>query len=472
MNHSNPALNESDAEAFGGLFSALVDGTITTAGQADLEARLRSDRDVRDAFRWFLEIESMLAWEVRRLPTVPEHQGPSGDRGSLVRVATFAAPIAALAAACAAVLAMFVTPGLDPAGAPPLVATVGHVQGETDLRVAERLEIGRRITLGSGEVLVRFDCGAEATLSGPCVLEIEAANRAFLERGRVWTRAEGATAKGFTIRTLRSRIVDLGTEFVTSVAADGHNRVDVVSGEVIVHLTGSLASSLLRQGEMLAIEPGGRNVTVRIERGDETPAFRCSAIEPPSSDDFADASLGQARVSVSGGTLFVCQPLAELSSGGIDRLVDGRAQENCDAPQESVFSQEHGPGAFLFDLGRTVTLRKVNSFSWHQSRFVSENHVRATQKYTLSGHPGHGDAIVPPADDPGWERIARVNTDAYFDVGIPRDRPAQQATSVSSETGSLGRFRFLRFDVEPTRAPHDGECDHTFYGEIDIYADP
>jgi serine/threonine protein phosphatase PrpC len=48
----------------------------------------------------------------------------------------------------------------------------------------------------------------------------------------------------------------LATQAVTAVADDGHSRVDVNSGEVLVHLSGSDASHRLRQGEMMAVEPG------------------------------------------------------------------------------------------------------------------------------------------------------------------------------------------------------------------------
>jgi hypothetical protein len=162
-----------------------------------------------------------------------------------------------------------------------------------------------------------------------------------------------------------------------------------------------------------------------------------------------------------------------LSSGPVDRLVDGRAQGSADAPLESVFFAENARGGFLFDLGQVVTIRRVNSFSWHRSKFVSGNHVRATQKYTLWGYAGdEPPATAEPAVSHGWERIARVNTDSFFDVASPRDRPAQQACSIVSETDSLGRYRFLLFEVHPTLAGHDNEVDHTFFGEIDVYAEP
>lgn len=467
------------------LFSALVDGTITTTEQADLQARLLHDRSARDVFRDFIEMESILAWEVKQAVSGGPSKGndPSGNSGILGRVAAVVGPII-IAAAAAAVFAAVMFPAVpggrsapggagDPAGAGDTVARIVSVAAGTEFSAGERLGVGRRLDVEIGEIVVRFDCGALVTMNGPCILEIESSKRAFLERGQVRALAEDPSAKGFTIRTVRSRIVDLGTEFVTSVAPDGHSRVDVLSGEVLVHLAGSPATSHLRQGEMMAIEPGGRQVTVRIERGDETPEFHFSSIEPPSASDYADASQGKTRVALASGRLSVCESLPELSSGAIERLVDGRAQAAADAPLEAVFFEENGRGGFFFDLGRATAIRKVNSFSWHRSRFASENTVRATQKYTLWGYAGdEPPSAGEPSASRGWDRIARINTDSFFDVATPRDRPAQQACSITSETGSLGRYRFLLFMVEPTPAAHDDDIDHTFYGEIDIYADP
>ena len=164
---------------------------------------------------------------------------------------------------------------------------------------------------------------------------------------------------------------------------------------------------------------------------------------------------------------------SDYSSGGVDRLVDGRAQGSADAALESVFLRRGARGGFCFDLGRPVAISKINSYSWHDSRMLSENHVRATQKYTVWGFAGDDPpAAGPPSAGNGWERIARIDTDDFFDVIASLDRPAQQACSITSESRSLGRYRFLLFEVHPTVAQHDQEMDHTFYGEIDVYAEP
>jgi hypothetical protein len=102
--------------------------------------------------------------------------------------------------------------------------------------------------------------------------------------------------------------------------------------------------------------------------------------------------------------------------------------------------------------------------------------VRATQKYDLYGFAG--DAAPGSDGSPaaaGWTLLARVNTDNYF--GRSREfRPAQQATSITAAGGSMGRFRYLLWVMQPTRdEAKPGEemsrdLDNTFFGEIDVYA--
>jgi len=52
------------------------------------------------------------------------------------------------------------------------------------------------------------------------------------------------------------------------------------------------------------------------------------------------------------------------------------------------------------------------------------------------------------------------------------DRPAQQGCSITSATGTLGRYRYLLWEVKPSRFPDFKIPNHTFYGEFDVYAQP
>ena len=92
--------------------------------------------------------------------------------------------------------------------------------------------------------------------------------------------------------------MDLGTEFNIIASDDGHSQIGVIEGAVEVQLTNGRERRRLGVGESIEVEPGAPSVIARIEPGAGTPAFKFPTIEPPSKDDYADASQGHAHISV------------------------------------------------------------------------------------------------------------------------------------------------------------------------------
>lgn len=386
-----------------------------------------------------------------------------------------------LAAACFAGLALLLAAGWgllvgdrDTAA----VAVVAHfgplkearwVAAGVDATPGDPVRAGQRLELSSGSATIEFASGAVVTLIGPCIFEPRSGNSGFLTLGQLKAVAATPTAKGFTVQTRTARVVDIGTEFVAAAAADGQSRVDVTSGEVDVLVEGVNAPQRLRTGDALAIEAGQPKVLIRIESGDGTAAFRFPTIEPPSALDEADASRGQATIRVARGDLLTSAP---IPSGPAELLLDGRGQSRADSPAESVFFDNNASGLLLLDLGRPLSISRINSYSWHQNR-LPEVRVRAVQKFTLYGYAGD----VPPAtDEPladsGWVPLARVNSDDFFRVMQPIDRPAQQACSITGAQGTIGRYRYLLWAVEPTQARNPLLLNNTFYAEFDVYGTP
>ena len=146
----------------------------------------------------------------------------------------------------------------------------------------------------------------------------------------------------------------------------------------------------------------------------------------------------------------------------------------------SVYFIDNEIGGLLLDLGGPVSAAKINVYSWHMCMnegfsdpLRAAHRERAAQNYVLYGFggdepPERGES---PAES-GWTLISRVNSDDYFGLsGV--QRPTQQASSISSARGSLGRFRHLLWIVQPTSGRnHDGsdQSFDTFFGEIDVYA--
>lgn len=357
--------------------------------------------------------------------------------------------------------------------------SVVWVAADASVRHGDPVRAGERIELASGSLQIDLDNGATVRLVGPTIFEIESRLSAVLTMGRARVTADTPESKGFTVHTRTGRIVDLGTEFVAEALSDGRCRIGVTSGEVRFHPTNSVAGEVLRAGDLMEVEPGQRQVVTRIEQGDESPAFVFPTIQPPSAEDFADASRGRADVRCVQGRLYENKK-KRIRSALPKVLLDGRGQSGPDSPGESLYFLDGDAGGVVVDLGSVVPLKQVNVFSWHLCRnpgFPSDlraaHRERAAQNYVLYGFSGSEAPEV--GDDPvaaGWTLIARVNSDEYFGLtGIKR--PAQQASSITSARGSLGEFRHLLFVVQPTKGiNYDGsELDFgTFFGEIDVYA--
>jgi len=347
------------------------------------------------------------------------------------------------------------------------------VDGRLAVSPGDPIHAGQRVELASGQLEMRFRSGATATLMGPCIFEVESEKGGFLTLGQIATRADTPEAKGFTVRTRTSRVVDLGTEFITAASADGQSRVEVTSGEVDVHVDGTPKPQRLRKGDVLSVEAGSARVMARIERGDETPSFQFPTIEPPSPADYADVRQGHASLQLVSGMLHQA-PAPTASSGSLDVLINGRGQSGRDAPLESVFMSDGTAGWLMMDLGSPVQVTRVNCYSWHQDLAQEDNRVRAVQQYVLYGS---AEPLPPPLPDhdsspSGWNQLARVNTDEFFQVIGRADRPAQQASSITSALGTLGRYRYLLWHLQPGRDPVSRQLNNTFYGELDVYVRP
>jgi hypothetical protein len=507
------------SDEFDAAVAATCHGTASEELLTELTAVLRDQAASLDEYLWQKEIHARLATgheffvhDLLRL----EHDGPAsgegGDRkatagrGSMVRTdsrskrRTTSRPtsrtwlaiggMAALAGVVLAATAMLNPTWTNIAGGdarpmpravivPPVVARlaeldgVGWVGADIAHAVGDTIRAGEKLELATGRLRLDFLCGASVWLTAPAIFEMESRQSARLTAGRVRVIASTPEAKGFTIHTRTASVVDLGTEFTAEATLDGRCRVDVTSGEVQVHLASSAVQHLLKAGDAMEVESGSAQVTARIESGDDSPAFRFPSIEPPSADDYADSSQGKATIECVKGQLYKGR---KHESGRPELLLDGTGQSQPDSPTESVYFAREESGCLLLDLGSRVAVSKVNAYSWHRNVKIDTDHTRATQKYDLYGFAG--DAAPGIEKSPvatGWTLIARVNTDSYF--GRSRElRPAQQATSITAAGGSLGRFRYLLWVMQPTRdeAKPDDELsrnlDNSFFGEIDVYA--
>lgn len=437
-----------------------------------LHELLVADAAARDEYLWRVELHGYLATATVEAgvseaggglsrPSLGEaavrKQAAARSRGSLLP------PLAAVAM-CLAVIASLAgwwqMPAPQPSGS--VVARVGAVrdavwmQPQAGVQVGALVKAGGQLELAAGVVDLVFGSGAEMHVTGPTVVRMLTENSAALLLGQVRLRAETPASKGFVLATRDSQFVDIGTEFVAAVNADGLSQLSVTEGEVDIVWGGTAAASRVRAGETVFVEPGAQRVITRIERGEETAACTFPTIPPPSNSDAADQSQGSAMFRVLRGRL-------NQQSGSPALLGDGAGQMRADSPRESTFFQDQSWGTLLVDLGREVDVAAINSYSWHQHRVIEEHRERARQRYIVYGLAGNGSPNLKNApDQEGWVRIARVNTDQFFNVQDRLDRPAQQAVSITSADGGLGQYRYLLFRV----------LGSTLFGEIDVHAVP
>ena len=234
-------------ERFEELWTAYLEGELDGAGFDELQQLLSADPELRRR-------AADLYGEHRLLGLI--HQGDDADRfvratlaraqqdreGFVAAVSAAAVPrprrllgyVAVAAAAfllSIAVQHFLVTP---PAAPPGPVATLIRSEGarwdrEGLLPEGRRLLQGR-LRLLEGKAAILFDSGAVMVLAGPADLDLESRGRALLHSGKV--TVEASEAYGFTVRTPKGEVVDLGTEFAVAVESGGATEVHVLQGEV------------------------------------------------------------------------------------------------------------------------------------------------------------------------------------------------------------------------------------------------
>lgn len=151
----------------------------------------------------------------------------------------------------------------------------------------------------------------------------------------------------------------------------------------------------------------------------------------------------------------------DRSGGGPVVLNDGRIPTGADQSKNNFcFRKGSQGGRILVDLGRAVSIKEVNSYSWHSG-------VRAPQVYAVYGADEESkDFVVDPARgvDPatvGWRRLASVDTRTQSGAGA-----GQYGVSISAENGTLGSYRFLLFLISVAKP--DDPLGNTSYSEIDV----
>lgn len=117
------------------------------------------------------------------------------------------------------------------------VALVTHCEGESNLAISpgDSLQPGI-FELKSGMADLTFYRGARLSVVAPAKLEIIDHKSVKCLQGKIRAIVP-AVAKGFTVYTPDSKVIDLGTEFGMEVSSNGESKVHVFDGEVEAYST-------------------------------------------------------------------------------------------------------------------------------------------------------------------------------------------------------------------------------------------
>jgi hypothetical protein len=192
-----------------------------------------------------------------------------------------------------------------------------------------------------------------------------------------------------------------------------------------------------------------RIVTDRNEYA--TPDFKFKTVPSPSQSDAAT----KAKFTIVAGR-------RDSNGGDLDRLHDGKIPIDEDQPSENFFFAAGSDGGrLLVDLGGSIDLKQVNTYSWHPN-------TRGPQVYTLYASDGNADGFDPQpkkGTDPekcGWKLLAKVDTRSKKE----EENGGQYGVSISDSDGTMGKYRYLLFDVARTETTD--AFGNTFFSEIDV----
>jgi hypothetical protein len=146
------------------------------------------------------------------------------------------------------------------------------------------------------------------------------------------------------------------------------------------------------------------------------------------------------------------------NGGGLEQLHDGLLPAGEDEPSQNFFfAAGTSGGRVLVEFDQPKEIKEVNTYSWHPG----SRGPQVYKFYAADGLATNFNARPESGSNPeraGWRQLAEVDTRA--------NGGGQYGVSTSDSKGSLGKFRYLLFDIKPTETS-DG-FGNTFYSEIDV----
>lgn len=224
------------------LWERARDHALTEVEQSTLNEAIKNNAEVRELIaRTALMDAELRSDALTAAPTVP---AKVSRRSTQWRFHALTASAAAILAAGAVWLFE-----REPASVATLTKASACKWGNSALPTLEgsRLKPGM-LELLDGIATLKFASGAEVALEAPVTLEVISAMECRVRKGTVVAEVP-PQAKGFTIHTPETKVVDYGTRFGVSAGEDGKCLVHVIEGLVEVERAGDPAKKELRAGQ-------------------------------------------------------------------------------------------------------------------------------------------------------------------------------------------------------------------------------
>lgn len=235
------------------VWERLRDGTASAEEAAEINTRLKEDAAARDWLAQAVLLEAELRYDGDSLDHVSAAETVASSPKPVARQWVNLRWSHAAAALVAAGLSWAIWAGTQAPDA--TVATLVKAQsckwGNSALPTLEGSALGPgTLELVEGMATLRFKSGAEVVMEAPVSLEVVSAMEARVRRGTIVAEVP-PEAKGFTIQTPETTVVDFGTKFGVSAGDDGKCLVHVLEGLVEVNRKGEKQVKALRGGERM-----------------------------------------------------------------------------------------------------------------------------------------------------------------------------------------------------------------------------
>lgn len=201
---------------------------------------------------------------------------------------------------------------------------------------------------------------------------------------------------------------------------------------------------------------GNESANIVVERnigGASTGVFLFKSIPSPSKTDAA----ANAKLELVVGR-------RDSNGAQLSALTDGLLPSGQDEPSANFFfAAGTDGGRFRLDLGSSIEVTEVNTYSWHANS-------RGPQVYNLYVSDGAESNFNPAPDAKthpahvGWKLLASVDTRSKEGGRLG----GQYGVNIRGKSGTLGKFRYLLFDA--VEAEYEDPFGNTFFSEIDVIA--